>query len=150
MISRPLDLASRLRPQPRSMDWLFYVNAGLLVLFFTLFGSKFVISPGLGVGFALPEVAGTKVDAKPTTHVISVVSAGQIIVGDGLRRMDQLQDWLNAQAKTEKSPSLLIQAGSMVPTAITAKIMGMANAAGFSVTLAALEPVPAEPSRAVP
>ena len=32
MITRPLDLASRLRPEPRSFDWLFYVNGGVIVL----------------------------------------------------------------------------------------------------------------------
>ena len=31
MITRPLDLASKMRPEPRNFDWLFYVNAGLLV-----------------------------------------------------------------------------------------------------------------------
>ena len=32
MITRPLDLASKLRPEPRNFDWLFFVNAGLLSL----------------------------------------------------------------------------------------------------------------------
>ena len=32
MLSRPLDLASRLRPEPRNFDWLFIVNGGLIAL----------------------------------------------------------------------------------------------------------------------
>lgn len=137
MITRPLDLAAKLRSEPRSFDWLFFVNGGLLVLFFSLFGSRFVLSPGLGVDFALPEVPGANADARPTTHVISVINAGQIIVGDGLRNLDQLQEWLDAQAKTEKQPSLLVRASAGVPASILAKILGMAHAAGFSVILAA-------------
>ena len=48
MITRPLELSSRLRPEPRTFDWVFYVNGGLIVLFFSLFGSQFVLAPGLG------------------------------------------------------------------------------------------------------
>ena len=55
MITRPLDLASKLRPEPRSLDALFYVNVGVLALFFTMLGSRFVLAPGLGVDFQLPK-----------------------------------------------------------------------------------------------
>lgn len=144
MITRPLDLSSRLRPQPRSADWLFFVNAGLLVLFFVLFGSRFVLSPGIGVDFVLPEVPGTSTDLRATTHVIKVENAGQIMVDDGFRNMEQLQEWLNAEAKTEKHPALLVQASAAVPTAISARIVGMAQSAGFSVVLAAQSPAPQE------
>lgn len=140
MITRPFDLASRLRPEPRSFDWLFFVNAGLLVLFFTFFGSRYVLSPGLGMDYALPEVPGATAEARVTTHVITVVNAGQIFVGDGVRGIDQLQDWLNAQARTEKHPSLLVRASSGVPSGLLARILGMARVAGFSVVVAAEEP----------
>lgn len=137
MITRPLDLASRLREPPRSFDWLFYVNAGLIVFFFTFLGSRFVLSPGLGVDFDLPTVPAGAIDLLPTTHVITVVSAGQILVDDGYRNVDQLQDWLTAQARTERHPSLLVRADGDVPNAILTRILGMANSAGFSVKLAA-------------
>ena len=32
MITRPLDIAAKLRPEPRNFDFLFFVNGGLLVL----------------------------------------------------------------------------------------------------------------------
>ncbi|HVU34309.1 MAG TPA: biopolymer transporter ExbD [Opitutaceae bacterium] len=137
MITRPLDLASKLRPEPRGLDWLFFVNGALLVFFFVLFGSRFVLSPGLGVDFALPHVPGASAGARPTTHVITVVNAGQIFVPDGVRNVEQLQTWLNQQARTQRNPSLLIRASADVPTALTARILGMAHAAGFAVTLAA-------------
>ncbi len=139
MITRPLDLAPRLRSDPRSLDWLFYVNGGLIVLFFFLFGSRFVLAPGLGVGFELPQVAGANANARQTTHVITVISAGQILAGDGMRTADQLPEWLNAQAKTVKQPSLLVRASTRVPAGILARILGMANTAGFTVSLAAEE-----------
>jgi biopolymer transport protein ExbD len=142
MITRPLDLASKLHGPPPSFDWLFYVNAGLIVFFFTLFGSRFVLSPGLGVDFELPAVPTGAADARVTTHVISVVNAGQIFVPDGLRNVEQLQDWLTQQAKAEKHPALLVRASAVVPAAILSRILGMAHQAGFTVTLAAEEVAP--------
>jgi biopolymer transport protein ExbD len=138
VITRPLDLAAKLRPDPRSFDALFFVNGGLIVLFFFLFGSSFVLSPGLGVDFALPRVPAASSDARMTTHVITVVNAGQVIA-DGMRSVDELQPWLEAKAKTEKHPSLLVQVGARVPASISTRILGMAHAAGFAVTLATEE-----------
>ena len=147
MITRPLDLASRLRPAPRNLDWLFFVNGGLIIFFFVFFGSRFVLSPGLGVEFELPKVAGALNDARVTTHVITVVNEGQIIVGDGMRTLDQLPEWFGAQAKTEKRPALLVRAGASVQASVLAQILGMAHTAGFEVTLAAEEAPKPNPAR---
>ena len=135
MITRPLDLAAKLRPEPRSFDALFFVNAGLIALFFYLFGSRFVLSPGLGVDFELPRVPAASTDARSTNTVITVINAGQVIA-DGMRTIDDLQPWLEAKAKKEKHPALLVQVSARVPAAIWTRILGMAHAAGFSVTLA--------------
>ena len=137
MITRPLDLASRLRPEPRRFDWVFLVNGGLIVFFFTFFGSRFVLSPGLGVDFELPQVPAGATDLRATTHVITIVNAGQIFVGDGLRNLEQLGDWLRTQARTEQKPALLVRASAGVPASILARVLGMAHEAGFSVTVAA-------------
>ena len=67
MIARPLDLASRLRPPPQGMGSLHYVNVGLLCLFFSLFGSRFVLAPGLGLDFQLPQLAGAQAGAAQAT-----------------------------------------------------------------------------------
>ena len=75
MITHPLDLASRLRPPPRSFDALFLVNGGLIILFFFLFGSRFVLAPGLGVGFQLPEMAAAGAGAAPTARSSSACRA---------------------------------------------------------------------------
>jgi biopolymer transport protein ExbD len=139
MITRPLDLASRLRPEPRSFDWLFLVNAGLVVLFFTVFGSRFVLSPGVAV---LPAISGAITGARITTHQISVVSANQIFAGDGLRDLEQLNAWLVQQAKEGRhsTPVLLLQVNAQVEFDVVARIGSMANANGFQVQIAAVEP----------
>lgn len=142
MITRPLDLASRLRPQPRSYDWLFYVNVGLIVLFFGLFGSRYVLSPGLGADFQLPAVEGANANARVTTHVIKVVNAGQILAGDGWRSVEQLPEWLEQQARGDGERTLLIAASAQVPSALLVNITAAAKQAGFRVQIAATDTVP--------
>lgn len=141
MITRPLDLASRLRPEPRNFDWLFFVNAGLIVLFFSLFGSGFVLAPGLGVEFQLPVVEGADAAARPPTHVINVLSSGQILTNNGKRTMPQLREWLQAQGRTTQRPRLLVRGDAEVSIGVQAEIVSAANAAGFDVLFAAVDPI---------
>lgn len=140
MITRPLDLASKLRPEPRNFDTLFLVNGGLLVLFFMLFGSQFVLAPGLGVDFRLPELPGAMVDRMATSSTISVKNSGQIFA-DGLLTMDQLREWLKVEARKRKRPSLLVRMSAGVPVSVQNDIVSAARAAGFgsNIILAAEE-----------
>ena len=139
MITRPLDLASRLRPEPRSFDGWFFVNAGLIALFFVFFGSPFVLAPALGVDFRLPEVAGATADARPATHHVNITNSGQIFVRDGLKTMEQLREWLRVRATTVKEPVLLVLASEGVPTRLSFEIASAGREAGFSVRFAARE-----------
>lgn len=159
MITRPLDLATKLRPAPQSLDPLFFVNAGLLVFFFSLFGSPLVLLPALGIDFQLPEVSGANADARPATHYITVMAAGQIFAGDGLRNPEEFRQWLADQAgqwagKHPKAtaplppPTLLVLASGRVEMAVITAIAGAARAAGFEVRLAATEPS-AAPARSL-
>jgi len=142
MIMRPLDLASRLRPAPKNFDLLFLVNGGLLVLFFMLFGSQFVLSPGLGVDFRLPQMPGAMANAMATSSTISVKNSGQIFA-DGLLTMDQLREWLKVEARRSKHPSLLVRMSSGVSVSVQNDIVSAAREAGFgsNIVLAAEEPV---------
>lgn len=141
MITRPLELASRLRPEPRNFDWLFFVNGGLIVIFFFLFGSRFVLAPGLGINFQIPKMAGALVGAASTTHRISVVRADLIFVDEGAINAVDLLAWLGREAKKVQRPSLLVLVGSGVPTTDFTAIASAAHAAGFvHVQMAAQEP----------
>jgi biopolymer transport protein ExbD len=148
MITRPLDLASRLRPPPRNFDAWFYVNAGVLVLFFLLFGSRFILAPGLGMDFRLPQIAGASASATPATHHISVGESGQIYGDQGLLDLPQLRAWLQSERKRVAHPTLLVVADARVTVAQLGEIFDTAHAAGFQVNLAADEPDgPAAPER---
>jgi biopolymer transport protein ExbD len=144
MITRPLDLSSKLRPEPRNFDWLFFANAGLLALFFSVFGSRFVLAPGISVNFRLPSAVGAEASARRTTHMIDVSSADQILTEDGTRTMLELKEWLRVQALATKSPVLLVRFDTAkVPVAMLMDIYSAAAPLGFEVQLAAEERVPA-------
>ena len=142
MITRPLDLASRLRPAPRSFDGLFFVNIGALVLFFALFGSHFVLAPGLSVNFRLPAAACGHASAKAPTHVISVLANGQIFTSHGapLRTFGEMPAYFAEQARSAKDPVLLVRGDATVPNSRMVEITSAAQAAGFEVMWAASEP----------
>jgi biopolymer transport protein ExbD len=141
MITRPLELAARLQPPPRSFDAWFFVNGALLVLFFALFGSRFVLAPGLGVDFRLPETAGATAGAAPATVVISVPHSDMVLVPDGLVNYAQLRIWLRTRALREKGLVLLVRADRRVPTGDLGVIAEMAGQAGFAGVQWAMEPV---------
>ncbi|MDD2763994.1 MAG: biopolymer transporter ExbD [Opitutaceae bacterium] len=144
MITRPLDLASRLRRPPRSFDALLLVNAALLVLFFLLFGSRFVLAPGLGVNFKLPEMRGAMEGAARATVVISVPRSDMVLVEDGMFNYAQLRDWLQKRARNEKGLVLLVRADRRVPSEDMGVIAEMAVQAGFAGIQWAMEPVRGE------
>ena len=131
MITRPLDIASKLRQEPRNFDVIFYVNVGLIALFFTLCGSRFVLAPGLGVDFQIPTVSGATAGAVATDRFISVLPSGQIFA-DGLLNMNQLQEWLRVEAKKLRDPSLLVRASAGVPISQLTEIVSAAREAGFN------------------
>lgn len=148
MITRPLDLASRLRPPPKSFDALFYVNVAALALFFLLFGSRFVLAPGLGVDFRLPEVKGARAGASSASHYVTVGRAGQIYAPTGRLTLPEFRSWLLQQARAWRAahpgaasgPTLLVRASAGVTTSEMADISSAASDAGFRVIWAAEEP----------
>jgi biopolymer transport protein ExbD len=143
VITRPLDLASKLRPEPRSFDFLFFVNAGLIVLFFDVLGSRFVLAPGLGVDFQMPTMSGALAGAAMTDRFISVLPSGQIFA-DGLLNMSQLREWLKVEAKKLRQPSLLVRASAGVPISQLTEIVSAAREAGFRRVVWGAEETPVE------
>jgi biopolymer transport protein ExbD len=143
VITRPLDLASRPRRTPRNFDAFYFINAGLIVLFFLLFGSRFVLAPGLGVrlkgGFTLPTMEGAQAHAVATNVFISVPRSGVALVDEGMINYTELGSWLQARAKEHKTPALLIRADRRVPVQDLADIEALAAAAGFAYVQLAFE-----------
>jgi biopolymer transport protein ExbD len=142
MITRPLNLSTRLRPPPRSFEFLFFVNAGLIALFFVLFGSRFVLSPGLGVDFNVPELPGALTGAVATDVVIAVKGADLAFVEGAKVNFAGLSQYLVERAKGRQKLRLLVQADATLTTRELTEIYDMARAAGFAAVQIAAEPAP--------
>ena len=140
MITRPLDLASKLQKEPRNFDVFFYVNAGLLVLFFFLFGSRFVLAPGLGVDFKIPTLPGASAGGAQTTSYISVLKNGQIFTNEGRLDIVQLREWLKTEAGRYNNPAILIRADAAVTVSDLNEISSAARQAGFGQIVVAADP----------
>jgi biopolymer transport protein ExbD len=140
MITRPLDLSARLRPPPKGFESLFYVNAGLIVLFFVLFGSRFVLSPGLGVDFDVPVVPAALQAAVSTDVVVAVKGRDMAFVGGAKVNFAGLEQQLTRQVDGRKGLRLLVQADAQLTTQDLTDIYDMARRAGFGAVQIAAEP----------
>jgi len=146
VITQPLGLAAHLRKTPRSYDVLFYVNIGVLALFFTLFGSKYVLSPG--IQFELPSDPSAVDSAMATGLVVNMQRDNLILFEGGRYSLEMFKVKLEevAKSQTGKEPNrLLLRADRQTSTQALGAFISVAVAAGFGVQLAADVP-PAEPS----
>lgn len=138
MITRPLNLSSRLRPPPRGFEFLFFVNGGLIALFFVLFGSRFVLSPGLGVDFAVPVLPDALAGAVSTDVVVAVKGADMAFVEGAKVNFAGLRQYLIERAGGRAMMRLLVQADAGLTIRDLAEVYDMAREAGFaSVQIAA-------------
>ncbi len=136
MVTRPLELSSRLRPMPRNFDVLFYVNGALIAVFFLMFGSRFVLSPGI----TLPVRKNVAASAIATTGVVSIKASGQVFVDRlGLINLEQLRSWLLQRGKVHPGTAFLLCADAGTPMQVLSEIHEMADQAGLEVQIAHME-----------
>lgn len=144
MITRPLQLSDKLRPPPRSMDPLFYANVVLLGLFFALFGSRFVLSPGIELlqpEFAIPASEGGGSVGVSTMAVISILGPNMVFTEEGRMSLGELAVWLPTQVARagEQESRLLVRSDVRVSAADIMKISDLATRSGFTGVQLALE-----------
>lgn len=143
MVTRPLDLLSKLRPPPASFDAFYFVNAGVIALFFFVFGSRFVISPGIVVkegaaarDMVLPTAAGGLQRAMATTLVIRLLSREMIITNEGRCNLEEFARWARSRAAAGDK-RLLVQADYSVTLEDITEVLNIAGSAGLDVIYAA-------------
>jgi biopolymer transport protein ExbD len=150
MITRPLELESRMSPPPRDLDFVAWVNVGVIALFFTLFGSGFVLAPGLlmgarNEGFQLPVAGGTQY-ASTASVVVSYRKDDVILFEGAIIKLPELRLRLEAYAKKHPGEVLLLLADKHVSTQAVFDLSVMAQSAGFAYVLMAGENPPAPTS----
>jgi len=138
MITQPLDLASHLRPPPRSFDVFCFVNVAVLGLFLTLFTSKFVLAPGLTI--ELPVLQDAVVNAQPTGLVVNLQRDNLILFEGGRYSMDGFRQRLAEVVREKGTMRLLLRADKQASSQALGTFTAAAIAAGCGVQIAAEAP----------
>lgn len=148
MITRPLDLVSRLSPPPRELDALAWVNVGLIVLFFSLFGSSFVLAPGLLVGVGdvagihLPQAGAAVGQAGATSVVVTYRRDNLVLFEGGMYSLEALRKPLEDYARNHPGAVMLVRMDRQVSAQAFLDLCDLARRAGFANVLAAAETSP--------
>ncbi|HVT74415.1 MAG TPA: biopolymer transporter ExbD [Lacunisphaera sp.] len=145
MITRPLDLEARLSPPPRDLDFAGWVNVGAIVLFFSLLGSRFVLTPGLAVGtgdggLVLPQSTIAVENTGAASVVVSYRRENVILFEGGIYSLPELQKQLAGYARRHRGAVMLVQADREVSVQNILDLIEMARTAGFANVLLAAEP----------
>ncbi len=146
MITHPLELQSRLSPPPRDLDFFAWVNVGVIALFFTLLGSRFVLPPGttidlngqqdpivLPIGGSLSETAG------PASVVVSYRRDNVILFEGGMYTLPELRKHMETYAKLHPGAVMLVRSDRQVSMQAFLDLCEMARSVGFANVLVAAE-----------
>jgi len=151
MITRPLDLESRMSPPPRDFNAVAWVNVGLIVLFFSLLGSRFILAPGivLGVGTdggsAPVQPAG---GAGNTYLVVNYLRDNVVVFEDGIYPVAELRKRMEAYIKKHPGAVLQVNADRQVSWQSILELSTMAKAVGFAyITVPTESTFPADAPR---
>ena len=143
MITRPLELESRLSRPPRDLDFVAWVNVAVVVLFFSLLGSRFVLAPGLLIGTDGEKFELSKTPAPQYARTASIVVSyrrDDVILFEGaIIKLPELQQRLADYAKKHPGQVLLLIADRHVTLDAVAKLSEMARSLGFAYVQTASE-----------
>jgi biopolymer transport protein ExbD len=151
MITRPLDLVSRLSPPPRDFDFIAWTNVGVIVLFFALFGSEFVLAPGLPVGVGgagaaveLPTMGTASASPGAASVVVSYRRDNVILFEGGMYSLVDLRRRMAEYTAKHPGAILLVRADRQVSVQAFLDLCEVAKSVGFANVLVAGESAPAE------
>jgi biopolymer transport protein ExbD len=153
VITRPLDLESRMSPPPRDLTGVAWVNVGMIFLFFSLLGSRFVLAPGLllgagGGGTELPVVSASSLTLAETSVVIRYDREGVILFEGGMyRSLAELRPPLAAYAKNHPGAVIQLNVDRRLSTQAWADLVAMAESVGFANTLLGANPPAEDPQK---
>ena len=120
MITRPLDLVSRLSPPPRELNAVAWVNVGVIALFFGLLGSRFVLAPGMPIGvgepgtIVLPAAGTTSASISAASVVVSYRRDNVILFEGGMYTLTELRKHMEGYVKVHPGAVMLVRADRQV------------------------------------
>lgn len=149
MITRPLELESRLSPPPRDLDFVAWVNVAVIVLFFSLLGSRFVLAPGISIGvgdpggIVLPQGGETAESTGAASVVVSYRRDNVILFEGGMYSLADLQKQMEEYVRKHPGAVMLVRADRQVSLQAALELVEMAKSIGFANVVLAMEsPLP--------
>jgi hypothetical protein len=148
MITRPLELQSRLSAPPRDLDFFAWVSVGVIALFFGLLGSRFVLPPGTVIDtgggpdstFTLPQGGSIPVGVAPAASVVVSYRRDDVILFEGgMYTLTELRKHMEAYAKQHPGAVMLVRADRQVSMQAFLDLCEMARQVGFANVIAAAE-----------
>ena len=146
MITRPLDLESRLSRPPRDLDFFAWVNVAIIALFFGLLGSRFVLAPGMPIGVGeqgaaldLPLLGASSGGSSTASVVVSYRRDNVILFEGGMYSLVDLRKQMADYATKHPGAVLLVRADRQVSMQAFLDLCEMAKAVGFANVLVAAE-----------
>lgn len=141
MKARPFDFEAHLHTKSRRLDVVPFIDACLIVIFFSLFGSSYVFAPGITIH--LPESRTAAVDALPVYEVLTVgeIEGSERILFDGrIYSLDTFEQGLLSAGPDRGETTLLIRMDQAVSVRTLSEVCDIARAAGFREIQIAAEP----------
>lgn len=149
MITRPLDLQSRLSPPPRDADMFFWLNVSVVTLFFGLLGARFIQGTGETMrldgttgGFAVPQVSA--VTQATASVVVSYRRDNMVLFEGGIFDLRDLRAPLERYAKQHPGSTLMARVDKEVSAQGLLDLCDLARQAGFAQVLLAAEQRPVD------
>lgn len=146
MITRPLELQSRLSAPPRDLDFFAWVSVGVIALFFTLLGSRFVLPSGTAVdvdgqsaGVVLPQGGTITENLGAASVVVSYRRDNVILFEGGMYTLSELRKHMEAYARQHPKAVMLVRADRQVSMQAFLDLCEMARQVGFANVVAAAE-----------
>ncbi len=143
MITRPFDFAAQIKHPRSGIDLVPFFDVCVILLFFGMFGSRFVLAPGVAVDLRPPATAGVPRDALPTSRVLTVseIDGRAMLMFEG-RILDvaKLERFLAERAGQYQGEVLLVRMDRDVSMVLFVRVLEVAKRAGFDQILLAAEP----------
>jgi biopolymer transport protein ExbD len=135
---RPFNFRERMRPPAKGFDPVGLVDVCLIILFFLLLGSRFVMAPGITL--RLPQTRGEGLAAATSFRVLTIGEAqgSEVLLFEG--RLLTLDGFERVLAGEGGSGSLLVRLDRGVSVETLVRVADIARQAGFDQVQIAAEP----------
>ncbi|MCH6258732.1 biopolymer transporter ExbD [Puniceicoccaceae bacterium K14] len=120
-------------PKPARLGFWPFVDLCVIGLFFAMFGSKFVVAPGINI--ELPELGSTMVSVAEKYEVLTVneVEGKEMIMFQGtVLNLSSMRRLLKLRGKVPEGVTLLVRSDASVSMRTWVSLSEIASEAGYS------------------